>query len=70
MLYLGWFDDSPKKTTATKIDEAIAAYVARFQARPTVVLVNDADRVDIVGVDVRSESYIRRNNFWIGIVDA
>jgi uncharacterized membrane protein YhaH (DUF805 family) len=35
-----------------------------------VVLVNEADRADIKGVLVRSEGYIRRNNFWVGWEDA
>ena len=65
-MYLGWFDDNPKKSTEAKINEAIAAYVERFDYRPNIVLVNEADRVDVRGVTVRSEGYIRRNNFWIG----
>jgi hypothetical protein len=68
-MYLGWFDDNPKKTAATKIDEAIAAYVNRFKHRPSIVLTNEADRVDVTGVTVRSEGYIRRNNFWVGITE-
>lgn len=66
MSYLGWFDDSPKKTAVLKIEEGIAAYVERFKTRPNVVLVNEADRADVRGVLVRAETYIRRNNFWIG----
>lgn len=66
-MYLGWFDDNPKKATATKIDEAIAVYVARFGTRPNVVLVNKDElheRAD--GITVRAETYIRRNNYWAG----
>ena len=69
-MYLGWFDDNPKKTAAIKIEEAIHAYVDRFKVRPNVVLVNEADRAEIKGVLVRSEGYIRRNNFWVGWEDA
>lgn len=69
-MYYGWFDDNPKKTTALKIEEAIAAYVHRFKVRPNVVLVNEGDRADVKGVVVRVESYIRRNNFWVGWEDA
>lgn len=65
-MFLGWFDDSPKKATAQKIAEACAAYRERFKAAPDLVLVNAADRVDVAGVLVRAESYIRRNNFWVG----
>lgn len=70
MSYFGWFDDNPKKTTAQKIDEAIAAYIARYQVSPTIVLVNEAERVEVKGMDVRSESYIRKSNFWVGMVEA
>jgi len=70
MMYLGWFDDNPKKSTSLKIEEAIRAYVDRFKVRPNVVLVNEADCAEIKGVLVRSEGYIRRNNFWVGWEDA
>lgn len=39
-MYLGWFDDNPKKAATTKIAEGIAAYLARFKTRPNVVLCN------------------------------
>ena len=49
-----------------------------FKSKPKVkvagervaVLVNEADRAEIKGVLVRSEGYIRRNNFWVGWEDA
>ncbi len=65
-MYLGWYDDDPKKAVALKIEEAVEAYVSRFRRRPNVVLVNEADKTDVSGVAVRSESFIRRNNFWVG----
>lgn len=68
-MYLFWYDDNTKKPTTIKIEEAIAAYTDRFKSRPNVVLVNEADRADIQGVLVRSEGYIRRNNFWVGWED-
>lgn len=68
-MYLGWFDDNPKKSAALKIAEAIDAYVDRFKTRPNVVLVNEADRAEIKGVLIRAEGYIRRNNFWVGWED-
>lgn len=68
-MYLGWFDDNPKKSTEGKIGEAVAAYVERFKTSPNVVLVNEAERVDVQGITVRSETYIRRNNYWVGWED-
>ena len=69
-MYLLWYDDSAKKAATVKIEEAISAYTNRFKLRPNVVLVNEADRAEIRGVLVRSEGYIRRNNFWVGWEDA
>lgn len=66
-MFLGWFDDNPKKAADVKIGEAINAYVERFKVAPNIVLVNEADRpIASLNVTVRVESYIRRNNFWIG----
>jgi hypothetical protein len=69
-VYLLWYDDSARKATQIKIEEAINAYTDRFKSRPNVVLVNEADRADIKGVLVRSEGYVRRNNFWVGWEEA
>lgn len=70
MLYLWWYDDNPKRTPAEKIAAALDAYRARFGAAPTVVLTNEAERCAVEGVEVRSEGYIRKSNFWIGMVEA
>lgn len=69
-MYLGWYDDNPKKAVTQKIQEAIEAYVDRFRSQPNVVLVNEADCAQVEGVVVRSESFIRRYNFWVGWEDA
>jgi hypothetical protein len=68
-MYFGWVDLDPKKTPQTKIAEAITAYVARFGHRPSVVLCNEAERVAVAGVEVRSEGYIRRCNYWVGMIE-
>lgn len=68
-MYLGWFDDTPKKSTRAKIEEAVAAYIDRFKTKPNVVIVNEVDRMDVDGVLVRSEHYMVRNNFWVGWED-
>jgi len=69
MHYLLWFDDTPRRTSADKIAAGIAAYRERFGTAPAVVLTHEDERVDVGGVEVRSEGYVRRNNFWIGIID-
>ena len=67
-MYLGWFDDNPKKSVTDKAKEAIAAYHDRFGYSPTVILVNEADQhIELGGIVIRVEGYIRRNNFWVGL---
>jgi hypothetical protein len=64
-----WYDDNPKKAVAMRIAEAIQAYVDRFHSRPNVVLMNEAERIEVKGVTTRSEGYIRKNNYWVGRSD-
>lgn len=67
MNYLVWYDESAKKSAAEKIQEAIAAYAARFATAPNLVLVNSVDQVEVGGVLVRSERTVQPNNFWVGM---
>lgn len=65
--FLMWYDDSPRLSTARKIEEAMAAYSDRFGgAQPTLVLVNIEDLTSMVGVEVRDATNVRRNTFWVG----
>lgn len=64
MFYV-WYDDTPKKLTSDKIDEAINAYVARFAARPSHVLVNIADVIGRTDVIVQSSLTVQPNTFWL-----
>ena len=66
MLFFVWYDDSPKKLTSDKLQEAIAAYVQRFQAHPTLVLINAADQLERTDIMVRSERTVQPNTFWLG----
>jgi hypothetical protein len=66
MLFFVWFDDSPKKLTGDKLQEAIAAYVERFRKRPTLVLINAADQLERTDMTVRSERTVQPNTFWLG----
>lgn len=68
-MYYGWFDDNPKLSAELKIQDAIAAYMRRFGKRPNIVLVNEADVVDVKGMTIRPENFIRRHNFWVGYED-
>ena len=56
MLFFVWYDDSPQKPVVDKIQAAIAAYVVRFQTRPSLVLVNAVDHMEMTEVTVRSSA--------------
>lgn len=65
-MFLGWYDDTPKKSVAEKIEEAVERFVAKFGEKPNVCLVNADNVVTIDGIEVRSAPYIRPNHFWVG----
>lgn len=65
MQYFVIYDDS-KRPVEHKIQDAIAAYEQRFGTPPNIVLVNRAELVDVPGVRVRAEDYIRPNSYWVG----
>jgi hypothetical protein len=68
MDYFVWYDESPQKTAAEKIDEAMAAFHTRFARAPHLVLVHSADQTTVVGeMEIRTEPSVQRNNFWLGI---
>jgi hypothetical protein len=68
-MYMMWFDDNAKKSPALKIEEAVAAYVRHFKRSPNIVLVNEADVESVNGIRIRSASYVRQHNFWVGWED-
>jgi hypothetical protein len=70
MQFLVWYDDSPKTPVGDKIRAAIAAYGARFQARPSLVLVNVVDHMELADVQVRHERTVQPNTFWVGREDS
>jgi hypothetical protein len=69
-MFLGWFDDTPKKSTADKLAEAIERYEAKFGEAPDLCLVNERDVVVRDGLEVRAVEYVRPNHFWVGRSEA
>lgn len=69
MLFFVWYDDSPKKLTSDKIQEAITAYVERFRTHPSLLLINAADQSERTDLTVRSERTVQPNTFWLGDED-
>lgn len=66
MRFFVWYDDTPKKLAADKLQEAIAAYVNRFRIAPKLVLANAADALGPSGLTVRYEHTVQPNTFWLG----
>ena len=68
VVYLGWFDDNPKKPVEEKIGEAVQRYMRRFGRRPNLCLVNRADCVPYRGLEVRPAGHVHRHHFLVGYV--
>jgi hypothetical protein len=66
MQFFVWLDESPKTSVGDKIQGAIAAYVERFKKRPTLVLVNAIDSLEMQEVTVRTSLMVQPNTFWVG----
>ncbi len=66
MYYLMWLDDTRNRSVADKIAGGCAAYRERFGVAPTVVLVNERDRVEIEGMRVEARQTVQANQFWLG----
>ena len=67
-MYLAWLDIDKAHTPAQKVAGAVAAYKERFKRPPTIILVNEAEMVEVEGCEVRSENYIRPGVVWVGPV--
>ena len=65
-MFLGWFDDTPKKSVTQKLAEAIERYEAKFGETPTLCLVNVTNSAEYSGLEVRVADYVRPNHFWVG----
>jgi hypothetical protein len=70
MLFLEWYEDSPKKPVAQRLTDAAAAYRVRFAAAPTLILVNAADAGSVLaGCEVKQDRRVRKDCYQVGRVD-
>ncbi len=69
-MFLIWYDDTKKKPTEEKILEGVERYIERFGEPPNVCLVNPSDVVPTKGITVRPTTYVRANNYWLGVETA
>lgn len=65
-MFLGWFDDTPKKSVSDKIEEAVERYAAKFGEAPNICLVNASNVTAFKDLKVRAVEYVRPNHFWVG----
>lgn len=71
MLFLEWYEDSPKKPVPQRLTEAAAAYAARFGAFPTLILVNAADAGAVCdGCEVKAVARVRKDCYQVGRTEA
>ncbi len=66
--FLMCYDDRAKATIEQKIEEALAAYQARFQRAANLVLVNAgvASEVQVEHIAIERRPSVPPNNFWVG----
>jgi len=66
--FLMCYDDSAKRSVSDKIAEALAAYAARFNDTPDLVLVNAGVAADVQldHVVIERRGTVPPNNFWVG----
>ncbi len=68
-----WYDDDPKKTLETKIEQATARYVEKYGHRPNACYISaalgttDAKKQGLRVIPART---LRPNYLWIGVDDA
>ncbi len=65
-MFLGWFDDTPKKSVSDKIEEAVERYLDKFGETPNICLVNAVNVTAFKDLEVRAVEYVRPNHFWVG----
>ncbi len=65
-MFLGWFDDTPKKSVMQKLTEAVERYEEKFGEAPNLCLVNANNITEYSGLEMRVADYVRPNHFWVG----
>jgi hypothetical protein len=72
-MFLGWYDPDKRKSTATKVEEAVERYVEKFGSAPSLCLTSATDAGELTGktdLPVRAVSYIGRYTYYVGVEDA
>lgn len=67
MIYLGWYDDSLKKSVIVKIDEAIERYEAKYGVSPNTCLVSPLEMAEHPRIKVAPASWLRPGYYYVGV---
>jgi hypothetical protein len=72
-MYFVWYDDNPKKSVVTKIDEAVLRYRQKYGSKPNVCMISEKVQnsdyngaVNNLGIEVKTAKNVPQNYFWIG----
>ncbi len=65
-MYLGWYDPDRKKSSAQKLADASARYRRKWGREARVAIVNAADNVDMLGIEIRVAAHVPPNTFFVG----
>lgn len=67
---LFWFDDTPGRTLAEKIDNATTRYRIKYNLEPTLCYVHPSVASDVEtvkGIRVVGLKTVQPNHFWLGV---
>lgn len=64
-----WYDSDARKSTQTKIDEAVERYVEKFGAQPNACHVAPGGEAPHDSVAVVPDRWVRPGYFWLGVDD-
>jgi hypothetical protein len=66
-----WFDNSPRRSFADKVQDGALAYERRFKRRPTLCLVHPGDLPGdleaVAGLRVEGAPTVLRHHFLLGV---
>ena len=75
-MYFAWYDNDRKRAVHLKVDDACAAYAAKFGHQPSLVLLCQGDLDELkrdrltATVELKAVPFLSRNTFYVGLVDA
>jgi hypothetical protein len=66
-VFLGWYDPDARKSVEEKIREGCERYFAKYGEPAKTVLVSEGLDIEIDGLEILHEGFIRPDHFWVGL---